>query len=197
MNASTREVEPVRLSGDVRAALREATAAEHANVDAAFPEGLSTPRAYARYLRGMHRFALDFEGTTARTPRHSAWLAQDLAAVGLQPLAGTRRPMAADGDTATGWEYVMAGSSLGARYLVRSVRKLGHSGARGACFLEGHSRSDDWRVVQDRLAMIDIADAPRLARMIDGARDAFTHVAACLARGGDTAHKESAREPSP
>ncbi len=180
------------MPGGARAALRDATASQHARVDGAFPDGLSTPQAYAGYLRGMHRFAVDFEQATGRAPRQSRWLAQDLEAVGIEPLAGAwaaPSPLT-DDDAVTGWDYVMAGSSLGARYLVRAVRRLGHSDEHGARFLACHGASDDWRDVQRRLAAVDVADAPRLARMIDGARDAFTHVAACLARGADPANKE-------
>lgn len=180
------------MSHGARAALRDATATQHARVDSAFPEGLSTPQAYAGYLRGMHRFALDFERATGRAPRQSRWLAHDLDALGLMPIAeawSSPAPLV-DDDAATGWEYVMAGSSLGARYLVRAVRRLGHTGERGARFLERHGASEDWREVQHRLSAVDTADAARLARMIDGARDAFTHVAACLARGADPANKE-------
>lgn len=192
MNASTSPNDSAPASGGARAVLRDATAAQHARVDDAFPTGLDTPQAYARYLRGMHRFALDFEQATTRLPRQSRWLERDLAAVGLQPLMepwASPSPLA-DDDAVMGWEYVMAGSSLGARVLIRAVHRLGHTGEHGAHFLECQGTSDDWRQVQQRLATVDVADAPRLARMIDGARSAFTHVAVCLARGADPADKE-------
>ena len=202
MNALQRSHDASRAPSGARESLRDATAAQHAQVDSAFPDGLGTPQAYARYLRGMHRFALEFERATGHTPRHSRWLAQDLAAVGLAPLPVLQpQPPVHDADAATGWEYVMAGSSLGARYLVRAVRRLGHSAEHGARFLECHGTSDDWRQVQTRLVAFDVDDAPRLARLIGGARDAFTLVAACLARGSDPAPaqdtEEHALEPSP
>ena len=194
MNASTSPNDSAPASGGARAVLRDATAAQHARVDDAFPTGLDTPQAYARYLRGMHRFALDFEQATTRLPRQSRWLERDLAAVGLQPLMepwASPSPLA-DDDAVMGWEYVMAGSSLGARVLIRAVHRLGHTGEHGAHFLECQGTSDDWRQVQQRLAAVDVADTPRLARMIDGARTAFTHVAVCLAHGAGSANEEHA-----
>ncbi|MCD9027792.1 biliverdin-producing heme oxygenase [Luteimonas sp. BDR2-5] len=176
---------PQRLAQapDVRHRLREATAQAHARIDARFARGLGEAGAYPRYLVGMHRFAIDFETATGRPPRQSAWLARDLVALALSPLPATQaRAAIDDAGERTGWDYVMAGSSLGARRLLRDVRALGHTRESGACFLAQHAHSDDWPTVQQRLAGFDSGDARQLAALTRGALDAFAAVAACFAR---------------
>lgn len=187
MNAPAQRLPRASATGDVRQYLRTATASLHAGVDGAFPDGLRDAPTYARYLIGMHRFALDFETATGVVPRHSYWLSRDLAALSLAPLAPVGiQPTIQDGAERAGWDYVMAGSSVGARHLVRGVRALGHDGAHGARFLEEHGRSDDWTRIQARLAAFDLHNAPQLARVVRGARDAFISVAASFDRSVQT-----------
>jgi heme oxygenase (biliverdin-IX-beta and delta-forming) len=166
--------------------LRAATSDVHARVDAMFPDGLSSAHAYRRYVLGMHRFAVDYEIATAALPRASAWLAQDLMALSQPPLAadGARLPVA-DATERLGWDYVMAGSSLGARVLLRDAARLGFSAGDGAAFLSCHAAGVDWAQVQSRLACLDPGDARRMALAEAGARDAFTLVRSCLERSFD------------
>ena len=166
----------------VRARLREATAALHACVDGLFPRGLDSLHAYRRYLLGMHRFAADHEFATGAMPRLSSWLAHDLSALQLPPLPadGVRTPLASQ-DESLGWDYVMAGSSRGARQLVRDARRLGIGEDNGSRFLERHAAGEDWPRVQARLEALDGADA-RIASAEVGARDAFALVQACFER---------------
>ena len=154
----------------------------HARVDALFPDGLACLDDYRRYLLGMHRFAVDYECAVAALPRHSAWLAADLGTLSLLPLPaqGQRPPVAHAAQM--GWRYVMAGSSLGARVLLRDARRLGFARARGADFLEGHAAADDWTRLQVRLRRFDPGDAPRMAAVVAGARAAFALVHACMER---------------
>ena len=174
-----RRVQPA----DVRQCLRQATASAHARVDARFADGIGAPGAYPRYLLGMYGFAADFEAATGRPPRQSAWLAQDLATLALAPLPAAAPPaMVADPGERAGWDYVMAGSSLGARRLLREARALGHTGAAGACFLDRHAHGDDWPEVQQRLATFDADDPRQLAALTGGALDAFARVATWFAR---------------
>ncbi|MDH5835012.1 biliverdin-producing heme oxygenase [Luteimonas kalidii] len=132
----------------------------------------------------MHRFAADFERTIDAVPRHSAWLARDLTALSLLPLTaeGTHRAVAGQA-ARLGWEYVMAGSSMGARVLLRDARALGFDPDRGARFLDRHATSDEWGALQARLQALDVDDAVRMAQAEEGARAAFALVRSCFERG--------------
>jgi len=171
----------------LHARLRECTADLHARVDGLFPRGLADATTYRRYLLGMHRFASDHETVIGALPLHSARLARDLQAVSLPPLApdGLRRPLR-DPATRLGWDYVMAGSGLGARRLVRDARRLGHDAGNGAAFLEAHAASDEWPALLERLEAFDGAPGAASAqRTIEGARQAFALVHACMQRAFD------------
>lgn len=163
--------------------LRAGTADLHARVDACFAEGLTSHLAYGRYLVGMHRFAADHEVVVDALPRLSFWLAADLQQLRLTPLPPSGyRGRAADPEERLGWDYVMAGSSLGARYLVRGAQALGHGEDAGARFLTRHAASSDWARVLERLdAHGDCAQATR-QRLLQGARDAFGLVESCFQR---------------
>lgn len=166
--------------------LRAATRGLHADVDRLFPAGLGAIDDYRRYLLGMHRFAADYEVAVDAVPRRSAWLARDLAALALPPLAadGVRTPEPGHA-LRLGWDYVMAGSSLGARMLARGVRQLGFDADRGACFLEHHAASDDWRDVLARLQAVAVGDEAHMADAEAGARTAFALVRDCFTRAFD------------
>lgn len=183
MNTSARSM-PGHGSGDVRQQLRHRTSAIHARLDAQFADGLATPALYAGYVAGMHRFATDYETAVGLLPRQSFWLARDLQHLGLTPLppSGVCSPVA-DAAERLGWDYVMAGSSLGARYLVRQAQALGHGEDSGACFLNRHAGGDDWRRVLDRLEATSPTDDALLARIERGACDAFALAHRCFERG--------------
>lgn len=178
----------VASADGARRRLREATVELHARVDRLFPDGLDRLELYRGYVLGMHRFAIDLEVVAGLSPRQSCWLAKDLVALSLHPLPprGVRRPMA-DHAARLGWEYVMAGSSRGARMLVRDSRRLGLDAGNGARFIETHAAdNDEWPALLARLDALDVADTSRMARAECGARDAFTHVHACLRQAFDT-----------
>lgn len=166
--------------------LRTVTRDAHAEVDGLFPSGFGVIDDYRRYLLGMHRFTADYEVAVDAAPRGSAWLARDLATLALPPLAadGVRRPEA-DHALRLGWDYVMAGSSLGARMLARGARQLGFDADRGGCFLVRHAASNDWRDILARLQALDIGDETRMAAAEAGARAAFALVRDCFARAFD------------
>ena len=172
--------------GAAHARLRAATAGLHAAVDELFPDGLASRDGYRRYVLGMHRFAVDYEIAVDAVPRHSAWLAADLTRLSLAPLAahGERRATR-DPAVRLGWRYVMAGSSMGARSLLRDARRLGYDEARGATFLARHAASGEWDALRTRLQALDVDDAPRMAGAEDGARTAFSLVRACFGRSFD------------
>jgi heme oxygenase (biliverdin-IX-beta and delta-forming) len=171
-------------TGGARARLRQATAELHGRVDAMFPAGLDSRHAYRRYVLGLHRFTADYEIATAALPRASSWLALDLMALSQPPLTalGVRLPLA-DHAERLGWDYVMAGSSLGARVLLRDAGRLGFDAAHGAAFLARHADGAEWAAVQSRLAGLDVDDARRMALAEAGAREAFALVRTCLERG--------------
>lgn len=170
-----------RDTGAVRQQLRTRTADLHARLDSRFPQGLTSPEAYAGYLVGMHRFASDYEVMVGQLPRHSFWLARDLQHVGLLPIppSGVCTPIT-DPDERLGWHYVMAGSSMGARALVRQARALGHRDDAGACFLAAHAASADWSEVLARLDASPSVDDAAALRTERGARAAFQHACLCF-----------------
>ena len=168
---------PAPRIGAAHARLRTATAGLHAEVDARFADGLDSARQYRRYVLGMHRFAVDFERAVGALPRHSAWLANDLTWLALDPLpAQGVQAAVADAATRLGWHYVMAGSSMGARGMLRDTRRLGHADGAGASFLSRHAASDEWSTLRADLQALDADDAPRMARAEAGAREAFARV---------------------
>jgi len=177
--------------------LRAGTADLHARVDACFAGGLASRLAYGRYLVGMHRFAADHEIVVDALPRLSFWLAADLQQLRLTPLPPSGyRGRAADAEERLGWDYVMAGSSLGARYLVRGAQALGHDEDAGARFLTRHAASSDWSRVLERLdAYGDCAEAAR-ARLLQGARDAFLLVESCFQRSFGAMPAPPIQEPA-
>jgi len=181
--------------GAVHARLRAATAQLHAEVDRMFASGLDSIQKYRRYLLGMHRFAIDYEAAVGAAPRHSAWLADDLGSLALQPLPAEGAPRPASGAAERlGWCYVMAGSSVGARSLLRDAQRLGYDGSRGATFLARHAASDEWGSLRERLQAEDASDQARLAQAETGARAAFTLVRSCFERGLDRIPAD-AKEP--
>ena len=182
--------------GAVHARLRAATAHLHAEVDRMFASGLDSIQKYRRYLLGMHRFAIDYETALGAAPRHSAWLADDLGSLALQPLPAEGAPRPASGAAERlGWCYVMAGSSMGARSLLRDAQRLGYDGSRGASFLARHAASDEWGRLRDRLQAEDASDAARLDRAEAGARAAFALVRSCFERSFDRIPATAAKEP--
>lgn len=192
MNASVHQ--PVAPPVDARQFLRRQTQHLHARVDAFFVDGLQSAGDYARYLVGMHRFAADHEIAVGTLPRQSFWLACDLQTLGLAPLppGGVCTPVA-NADERLGWEYVMAGSSVGARYLLRHALALGHDEAAGARFLTRHAADGGWARVLERLAACAPEDGALMARLQRGACDAFVQVQGCFERSFHT-HPAAAQE---
>lgn len=174
--------------------LRHATADAHARVDAVVGGSLDSVGGYAAYLRGMHRFiAASAEALPAGSqhvvlaPR--AWLEADLAALELRPIeAFPVPPMAGDRAAQLGWEYVVTGASVGARYLLRGAQALGFAAGRGASFLDGHARSRAW---PDFLATLEqeALAGPLLERASHTAQLAFE----TAERAFTTARREATR----
>ena len=171
-----------------RARLRAATRDAHARVDGSFPRGLEDIACYRRYLRGMHALvaalghAFERAGTDAGwrgwwMPQRAHWLAADLDALSLPPSPTVSLGIAGHEGMA-GALYVLEGSAMGAAGLLRDVRALGFTPARGAAFLDGHggrTAGPRWRAFVDYLDDAGF-DEPGLARMCDAAVLVFDHV---------------------
>ena len=158
---------------DAHRLLRQATAPYHARLDATLEGGFATGGDYAAYLSGMHGFVADATHALGRTPmtaRLDAWLRADCDALGIRSADPDPQVACVEDDAAKlGWEYVVAGSALGARFLLRDARALGFDAARGASFMAGHAAGNDWLTFLRRLAESDAAPL----QLCGGAIDAF------------------------
>lgn len=181
------------MADTAHARLRLATRPDHGRLDARFPTGLPDARTYRVYLRGMHRFVADLAAALRLAPEPGsaalldrcaeahAWLAADLsdvAARSLPPAPGL--PDVGTGDARLGWEYVLAGSAMGARVLRADAGRLGHDPRHGARFLAGHAAAHDWAGVLAR-----IESAGTRPAIHEGARSAFAFADACFGAAHD------------
>ena len=173
--------------GDTLARLRSATRAQHARLDGLFPHGIRDDADYRRYLRGMQSVMAAMSRADpmlarvyARSLRH---LDEDMrildcaAAIALTPdIAGRHRYW--------GHRYVIDGSSMGARVLVRDVAALGWTAEQGAAFLAYHLRRG--RSVSPRLrAQLARLDARGADPVVASADATFAFVADAF-RAADT-----------
>lgn len=163
--------------------LRAHTAAAHARVDAGLDGGLRDACAYAAYLDGMAQFldaasdVIGDEPWLADARRH---LASDRGHAA--PVAAcTYRDRAVDPAQRAGWRYVVAGSTLGARLLLRDARALGAGAMRGTAFLASFSSNDAWARCLAQLRDAAFDEAAR-QRACDAALDAFHAAEAALTR---------------
>ena len=78
-----------------------------------------------------------------------------------------------------GWGYVVAGSSLGARFLLREARSLGYAPGAGADFLSGHAGGDAWPAFLRELDAAALSDTDHL-RLCAAATEAFGHAESAL-----------------
>jgi heme oxygenase len=148
-------------------ALRQATADAHARIDAIVGGGVHSDVGYASYLRGMQQLvavALQVMPGHHDLEQHRERLASDLSTLRMDappPCAADARASAPDPVARLGWEYVIAGASVGARYLLRQVQALGYSAGHGAQFLAGHAGSDAWPRFLARLAQTELSASQR------------------------------------
>lgn len=170
------------FSPSLRGRLRDATAAAHARVDARLAGAFDDVDGYAAFLLGMHRFVRSARrvlGEADDLVACEAALADDLAVLGRRALDGTCEAPATREDARLGWRYVIAGSSLGARVLLRRAQALGFDADRGARYLALHARGDAWASLLATLESLQLApDAERDA--LAGAHAAFSCVERCL-----------------
>jgi len=160
--------------------LREATAASHATLDAAFGSlDLSDRDDYIRFLRG-HAMGLaplfdDFrsfvEGDLGLPcPDYPRMLAADLHALGEGP-GGLSVPAAAQ-TTPSATGYVIAGSRLGLA-MIRKRGYWGHANALPSAYMEDEQGIAIWREAAARLKGLPADATGREARAAVAAFDTF------------------------
>jgi len=167
---------------EVRGFLREATSALHRELDAMV--GVFSSRDdYARFLQGTFRHRAPVETALQAvvvTPRLSSQgrrllpeLKADLADLA-QPLpAVTPFSLPSDRASVLGALYVLEGSALGARVLVKSAHALGFGSEFGARYLSAQAGSlDSWRAL---LAELDGLERPEWEAAARASRAIFAH----------------------
>lgn len=173
----------------LRAQLKAATAAAHSSLEARIGP-LSTRDAYSRYVRGLHAFRDAAENWLERSPADGApWraqrladvLRQDLSDIAVSPIATESMTWRSDASFATGVQYVLEGSALGARVLCKQVAGLGFHRAHGARHLWAQlDAPGGWRAFLDTLGAHDSKiDAQRATA---GANAAFHAAATAMER---------------
>jgi heme oxygenase len=142
--------------------LRERTAEAHAGVDAAVG-GFDDLMSYRAYLLALAAFRAPLEKQIAAETWPLAlvgWqpkcvgsaIAADLADLGLVAPAGGCGTLALEGDRLFGALYVLEGSALGARILLKRAQALGLGASYGARHLALLADDiDGWRGFLDRL----------------------------------------------
>lgn len=168
--------------------LRTATARQHGELDAVVADSLRERGGYTRYLLGMLALVELLAPAPATVDARAAWTAwfdpqrqallhQDLGNLGLLPLAHGLAPLPAGGWM--GANYVLEGSALGARVLLRSAERLRlRDPGVPLAFLRHHARAGDrWpRFLQELQAL----DGPLRDGAVRGAQHAFGLVADAL-----------------
>lgn len=149
--------------------LRERTAEAHAAVDAAVG-GFHDLPSYGRYLRSIAAFRRPIEDRLSsvawpevlldwRPARVGEAIAADLADLGITPDVSRLQPVRLDGDSLFGALYVLEGSALGARLLLKRAESIGLTEAFGARHLALlGSNIDGWRGFLTRLEQVEPFD---------------------------------------
>ena len=173
-------------SADPVQALRAATAEQHALLDSQLPlarEGTGLDE-YLQHLSVLHDWLLQIAPVLRQAPWADAYLdavARDLAESGIDPYSPSsaatqahagRAPAPADAAYAMGVAYVVEGSQLGGRVLLRRLRDGGvpHS----LRYLEGRGAAtgSHWTAFLTALR-VSLATPQALASACEGARWAF------------------------
>lgn len=152
--------------------LRERTAEAHAAVDAAIG-GFHDLAGYRSYLRSMAEFRRPIEDRLSvvawpealldwRPARVSDAIVADLADLGITPDIAREPTLPLDGDGLFGALYVLEGSALGARLLLKRAEAIGLSATHGARHLALLSSNiDGWRGFLARLEQVEPFDLDR------------------------------------
>lgn len=168
----------------VRQQLREATHPAHARVDALLRDGLADAPTYAGYLAGMHGFLGAVREALPDVGADLLRLRDDLATVGVAP-PPLPPPVRVAPAERLAWRYVVDGSALGARVLLRQATALGHDALHGATFLAHHAAGDAWDATCRALDALPLDASHRLA-LCAAADRAFASAYDALLSGLDT-----------
>ena len=183
MQLDTTSAAPGRSSA--RQMLRAATATLHAEVDARFSGPFATDRnAYEAFLTVLARAvlpleqALDRGGVGRLLPdwrerRRSGALKQDLDLLGIAVPPALNVSVTTDEARLFGRLYVLEGSRLGGKLLVKRAAESDDPRVRAATHYLGHGAgSDFWRSFLQRLETSEaVLESPQ--RTLLGAREAF------------------------
>lgn len=167
---------------EIRSFLREETSGLHRELDALV--GVFSSRSeYVRFLHGTFRHRAPVEAALLNAPaaRVSSWqprrllpeLERDL--VELELARPTSEPFHLSNDMAAflGAAYVLEGSALGARLLVKGVEALGFGPESGARYLSAQAGAlDSWRTL---LAALEGLDRQAWNAAAQSAKAVFLH----------------------
>jgi heme oxygenase len=166
---------------EIRSFLRDETNELHRELDAIV--GMFSSRSqYARFLQGTFRHRGPVEAALlAAAAETSPWrsrkllpeLTADLADLALPLPTADLFHLSNDIAAQLGAAYVLEGSALGARVLVKEVESLGFGSDFGARYLSAQAGSlDQWRAV---LAALDGLDRQAWDAAAQSARSVFLH----------------------
>ena len=137
---------------------------------------LTLPR-YAAALQVLHAIRSAWDPALAALFRtapgpQAAWLAQDLAALGVTALPAAPMPVLNEAE-AWGMRYVLEGSALGGRVILRRLGALGLSETSGARYFAGAGAETGprWKAFLTGLGQAATAEAA--PHIIDGALRSF------------------------
>ena len=183
----------------LRALLKDGTQRAHERLERLLHLDSSalTRTRYGEYLRFAQAFHASMEpafehepltrfGLDMRERRKAPWLAEDLRALGLEPLPPP--PVAAESDAIRllGRAYVMEGATLGGRVLLERVEaRFDARPGAGATYLAGYA-ADTGRMWKGFVAALDAAaltDGERES-CVDAARATFEAYERLLRDGG-------------
>ena len=167
---------------EIRSFLRGETNELHRELDAVVGV-FSNRAAYARFLQGTfsHRAPVEAALLNADAARISSWqprrlmaeLKADLADLALPLPAAEPFHLSNDMAAFLGAAYVLEGSALGARVLVKGVEPLGFGPENGARYLSAQAGSlDSWRTL---LVALEGLDRQAWDAAAQSARSVFVH----------------------
>jgi len=171
-------------SGHARRSLRNETAILHETVERYFAPGRMTRDAYLRYLKmnrpfasiepaleaaGIHRVLPDW---VMRQRRFA--LTSDMHAMGISTGEPPAIAISDDIGTLLGWSYVLEGSRLGARFILKGIEATREHELIGATrFLRHGAGTNLWTTFTAALSRID-NDPPAIEAAGEAARAAFS-----------------------
>jgi heme oxygenase len=175
--------------------LRLSTAEAHraVEVDLGLPDSVADLEDYRRCLAAFYRLYRPLEaalaafddwtsiGVEIAARAHTPRLAVDLSALGLDPQAlpdarSAALPVLSNFATALGALYVLEGSTLGGRVILRLLQeRLGERIRDASAFFGGHGArtAESWKEFKQSLDRYGAAHPDRIRTVVDGANTSF------------------------